>query len=102
MILFSFMPWAIAKVNDTHEIMLSVAVLVYLLTTGRLHIEHCTRDNLRKKLVSPGYHGWAILEGGAGVLSVVGLGSGTVHITGGVTPWFVRLASVIFTTNRRP
>ena len=102
MILFRFMPLAIVKVDDTHEIMLSVAVLVYLMTTGRLHIEHCTRDNLRKELMSPSYHGWAILKGGAGVLSVVGLWSGTVRITGVVTHWLVRLASVIFTTNMRP
>ena len=87
---------------DAHEIMLSVAVLVYLLTRGRNYIELCTRDSMHKVLISPGYRGWAVLKGGTEVLSVVGLGSGTFNITGAVKHWFMRLASVSLTTNKRP
>ena len=102
MTLFILTPWAIVKVDDAHEIMLSVAVLVYLLTTGRLYIERYTRDSMRKVLISPAYRGWAVLKGGTEVLSVVGFGSGTFNITGAVKHWFVRLASVSLTTNKRP
>ena len=37
---------------------------------------------MRKDLMSPGYRGWAVLKGGAGVHSVIGLASVAVHITG--------------------
>ena len=37
---------------------------------------------MRKDLMSPGYRGWEVLKGGVEVHSVVGLGSGAVHITG--------------------
>ena len=102
---FSFTPRAIDETDDiTHENILYVAVwdLVYLRTTGRLYIEHCTRYSMRKGLISPGYRGWAVLKIGAEVLSVVGIGSGTVHITGAVKRWFVRVASVSLATSRQP
>ena len=101
----SFTSRVIVETDDiTHENILSVAVwdLVYLLTTGLLYIEHCTRYSMRKDLVSPGYRGWAVLKVAAEVLSVVGLGSSNVHIIGAVKHWLVRLASVSLTTNRRP
>ena len=68
---------AIVETDDiTHENVLSLAVwnLVYLLTTGRLCVEHYTRYSMRKDLISLGYRGWAVLKVGAEVLSVVDLG----------------------------